>query len=172
MDPRDRPEHIGATPAPCSDSRRYGVSQRSRNNPLVFDMDNTTRAYADLAQDFRDLYPLVAVSITIHFMSVLLCTCLIAALLSDVHMLRRQCRNLFYLNVVVSEGIWASFEFIKFVLLVCWNELLASRALQYVDAVIVHMSAIITIWTLAVVAVDRWLIICKVSPPMHGRRIR
>ncbi|TPX50820.1 hypothetical protein SeMB42_g02131 [Synchytrium endobioticum] len=94
-------------------------------------------------------------------MSVLLCMCLAAALLSDVQMLRRKCRNLFYLNVVVSEGIWASFEFTKFVLLVCRNELLENRALQYADAVIVHMAAIITIWTLAVVAVDRWLIICK-----------
>ncbi|TPX49019.1 hypothetical protein SeLEV6574_g01704 [Synchytrium endobioticum] len=110
---------------------------------------------------FRSWYPLIAVNITIDFISILLCTCLTAALLSDVRLLRSQCRNLFYLNVVVSEGIWASFEFTKFVLLVCRNELLENRALQYADAAIVHMTAIVSIWTLAVVAVDLWLILCK-----------
>ncbi|TPX48485.1 hypothetical protein SeMB42_g02988 [Synchytrium endobioticum] len=159
MDPRNRPEHIGAIPAPCSDSRRY--AQRSLNNPLVFDMDSTTRNYADLAQDFRSWYPFIAFNMTVDLISVLLDTCLITALLSDMQMLRSQCRNLFYLNVVVSEGICAGFEFIKFALLICSNELLESRSLQYADAVIVHMTALVTLWTLAVVAVDLWLILCK-----------
>ncbi|TPX39411.1 hypothetical protein SeLEV6574_g07227 [Synchytrium endobioticum] len=124
-------------------------------------MDSTTRNYADLAQDFRSWYPFIAFNMTVDLISVLLDTCLITALLSDMQMLRSQCRNLFYLNVVVSEGIWAGFEFIKFALLICSNELLESRSLQYADAVIVHMTALVTLWTLAVVAVDLWLILCK-----------
>ncbi|TPX30002.1 hypothetical protein SeLEV6574_g08652, partial [Synchytrium endobioticum] len=93
--------------------------------------------------------------------SIAVSTCLVTALLSDLDAFRKNSRNLFYLNVVVAEGLFAWSQCIKFGLLLSWNELLQNRALQYVDALIIFATVVVMVWTLTNVALDRWLIICK-----------
>ncbi|TPX49623.1 hypothetical protein SeLEV6574_g01370 [Synchytrium endobioticum] len=93
--------------------------------------------------------------------SIVVSTGLITALLSDFGAFRKRSRNLFYLNVVVAEGLFAWSQCIKFGLLLSRSELLQNRALQYVDAFTVFATVVVMLWTLTIVALDRWLIICK-----------
>ncbi|TPX33802.1 hypothetical protein SeLEV6574_g02141 [Synchytrium endobioticum] len=97
----------------------------------------------------------------LHAVSITVSTGLVTALLSDFGAFRKQSRNLFYLNVVVAEGLFAWSQFIKSGLILLWNELLQNRALQYADAFIIFATVVVMVWTLTNVALDRWLIICK-----------
>ncbi|TPX31443.1 hypothetical protein SeLEV6574_g08242 [Synchytrium endobioticum] len=119
------------------------------------------RPYVNVLHDFQNWTPYIIAIMCLHVVSIAFTTCLVTALLSDLDAFRKQTRNLFYLNVVVAEGLFAWFQFIKFSLLLSCNQLLQSRALQYVDAVNVFGTVVVMIWTLTNVALDRWLLICK-----------
>ncbi|TPX53596.1 hypothetical protein SeMB42_g00694 [Synchytrium endobioticum] len=124
-------------------------------------MENTTRTYDDVARDHKNWTPYIVALMGLHAVSITVSTGLVTALLSDFGAFRKQSRNLFYLNVVVAEGLFAWSQFIKSGLILLWNELLQNRALQYADAFIIFATVVVMVWTLTNVALDRWLIICK-----------